>query len=391
MKPLLITANSPGEISGWMQPVLRRYRQAFPEARVVVLLLPCTFASGNEARVAGQLEGVSEVIPASRIPALLAYEGRRFAGCSLLHLGGDLMYTAVLSWRWGLRCWSYLWARPWWDSAFVGYFTKNQWGVDWLLKRKVAPEKIRVVGDLVVDGVYQTVSPQRPDHNLISFLPGSREQEATSLIPFFLGVAARLKASHPQLEFQFHLSPYLDRPEGSQFPVDPALGGVAARLEGGYLVTEQLRAPVRRQDSLEHLARARLAVAIPGTKTAEAGSLGVPSLCLLPLNRPQDLPYIGLLGLLDWVPGARAVKSRILLNMRDTIGLFSQPNQLASEALIPELVEVIRVETVAELIEDLIKQNSHLDEVRARLLDLYGPYAGAAEKVVSTISGQTLP
>ena len=145
--------------------------------------------------------------------------------------------------------------------------------------------------------------------------------------------------------------------------------------------------PAESEDSLQHLARARLAVSIPGTKTAEAGSLGVPCLCLLPLNRPQDLPYIGLLGLLDWVPGARAIKSRILLSMRDTIGLFAQPNQLAGEALIGELVEVVRVETVAELVEDLIKQDSHLDEVRARLLALYGPYAGAADKVVAAIAG----
>lgn len=393
MKTLLITANSPGEIAGWMRPVLARWRAACPGAGVVVILLPCTFASGRESDVAHALEGVERVVPAARFPHFLSRGGADYRGCPLLHLGGDLMYAAALSWRWGLAAWSYLWARPWWDGAFCGYFTRDGSGVQWLLRRRVDPGKILVVGDLVVDSVEQRCRHRvQPEPGTVSFLPGSRHREVEGLVPFYLGVAEALAC--PGRRFQLLLSPFVDpRRQQELLTASPhvKVGGAKGHIEGNELVSPAgVRVSLHRQDGLEALARSELAITIPGTKTAEAGCLGVPCLTLLPLNRPEELPFIGLLGLLDWLPGGGHLKGRYLVTLKESIGLVAQPNILAGRALMPELIDVLSPSGVAEAAARLLEQPSRLAEVSLELRRLYSPLRGASARIVAAIRSQTL-
>lgn len=143
-------------MAGWVRPILKEWHERGLGA-VDILLLPCSFATGQEERVARSLPGVEHVYRPGDYFRLWRSEARKYQDGNLLHLGGDLMYSAFLGWRWGIRCWSYLWARPWWNSAFSGYFTKDAWGVDWLRKRRVPPEQIHLTGDLVLDAVRQYV------------------------------------------------------------------------------------------------------------------------------------------------------------------------------------------------------------------------------------------
>lgn len=383
-----MTANSPGEIAGWMRPVLDEWQKVAADVPVVVILLPCTFATGREAEVAAALPGVERVVPAAEYPRLLASEGARYATCPLLHLGGDLMYTAFLSWRWKLRAWSYLWARPWWDTAFEGYFTRDGAGVHWLLKRRIPHAKIQVCGDLVVDSVACRTAVKPVQDNLITFLPGSRAEEAATLTPFFLETARRLRAERPDLQFQLMLSPFLE-PGRFQALLEaephPRMAGLQGVLQEDNLVSPD-GTRLRVVHEVEALAGSRLAVTLPGTKTGEAGSLGVPCLTLLPLNRPEELPYIGLLGLLDWLPGGAELKGRYLVTLKGRIGLVAQPNILAGRALMPEVVDVLSPEGVAADVLGLLKQQPHLDQVRSQLLQLYAPSRGAAARIVAAMA-----
>ena len=71
-----------------------------------MLLLPCTFASGREYEVAAALPGVSRVYRTRELPRLFAFG---LPGPTrLLHLGGDLMYSALLVRRWDGLCWAVL-------------------------------------------------------------------------------------------------------------------------------------------------------------------------------------------------------------------------------------------------------------------------------------------
>lgn len=389
---LLFTANSPGEIAGWLRPLVVQARKRWPGTRIVVVLLPCTFASGGESRVAVDLVGVDEVIPASQFTRLLLRDGARFGRSVLFHLGGDLMYAAALVWRWGFTAWAYLWGRWWWDRFFRGYFVKDERGIAWLRKRKVPLSKVHVVGDLVADAVEAALEGHpRREGRWLSFLPGSRDHEVAGLTPLFLEIAERLSVDRPDLRFQILVSPFLEparAEEALQSPPLPRVGGVQGRLLDGGLVTPRgVRVEVVRQGNLAALAGSQLALTIPGTKTAEAGVLGVPHLMFLPLNMPEKLPFIGLLGLLDWVPGGARLKGRLLLRMKETVGLLAQPNLLAGEAVVPEVVDVVTAGDLAARAGRLLDDPEGLRRTSARLEQLYRSSRGAAGRIFDGMEG----
>jgi lipid-A-disaccharide synthase len=50
---IIITANSPGELSGWARPLARRLKET--GNNIILVLLPCVFSSGQEKRVASEI------------------------------------------------------------------------------------------------------------------------------------------------------------------------------------------------------------------------------------------------------------------------------------------------------------------------------------------------
>lgn len=392
MSRLLITANSPGEMAGWVRPILKEWHQR-GLGPADILLLPCSFATGQEERVARSLPGVDRVYKPSEYPRLLLKDGRDYQSGNLLHLGGDLMYSAFLNRRWGMKCWSYLWARPWWDSSFTGYFTKDDWGVNWLKKRRVSEEKIHLTGDLILDSVRQHVAkPSLTKELQISYLPGSRSHEVAGLGPFFLALHHRLQETFPGLTGCLHLSPFIPRDKARQLlesEPDPMVGGLKGVVEDTRFRHGNAKLTIVTDDHYERLSQSMLAVSIPGTKTAEAGYLRTPVLTLVPLNRPEHLPSIGLTGLLDFLPGGAHVKGQLLLRLKPHLGLLAHPNILARRALLPEVVEELRVDPLARLVETLIKGRKKLRDVSESLQNLY-PWEGqAAQKIVSLLTPPT--
>ena len=97
-KELIILANSPGEMSGWVSPVVKQVRELLPEARITVALIPDWFTSGREREFGVQLPvdrvmGVFELL--SEIWQTRAdYRTRKNL---VLFLGGDALYAKGLS------------------------------------------------------------------------------------------------------------------------------------------------------------------------------------------------------------------------------------------------------------------------------------------------------
>lgn len=391
MKRLLITANSPGEMAGWVKPLTRAWA-SHGLGPVDLMLLPCTFATGQEERVARSLPGIDRIYKPWEYAKLFFRDGKDYREGGVLHLGGDLFYTTFLSWRWGLqqRTWSYLWARPFWDTAFQGYFTKDDWGVNWLLKRRIAPSKIHLVGDLVLDSVRQHVSEPVLDRaNQISYLPGSRETEVRTLAPFFLKLHALLEKQRPGLRGVLHLSPFLPEDASSRLlegSPHPKVGGHRGRLDGNRLVGPESELEIATTNGYQRLAESRLAVSIPGTKTAEAGYLRTPVYTLIPLNRPEELPSIGLVGLLDWLPGGSRLKGHLMLRLKGKLGLIAHPNMKAGRALLPEFVDVVEAGDLAGRIGPILNDESLLRSVQEALVDLYSWEPEPAEQIVTMLS-----
>ena len=375
-------------MAGWVRPILNEWhhRELGP---VDILLLPCSFATGQEERVARTLPGVDRVYRPSEYLRLWSKDGRDYRDGNLLHLGGDLMYSAFLSWRWKIRSWSYLWARPWWNSAFTGFFTKDDWGVNWLKKRRVESEKIHLSGDLVLDSVRQHVPrPTLEKKNQISYLPGSRSHEVAALAPFFLELHRRLQDVQPGLQGYLHVSPFLPEEQLRgllESSPDPKVGGLAGRVQGHALGNGDTRIQIVTTQHYQRLSESKLAVSIPGTKTAEAGYLRTPVLTLVPTNRPEHLPSIGLAGLLDFLPGGAQLKGRLLLRLKPTVGHLAHPNILAGRALLPELIENVRPEPLARLVNTLLADTKNLRSVSEVLRELYPWTAAAAAMMVETI------
>jgi hypothetical protein len=375
-------------MAGWVRPILKEWHQR-NLGPVDILLLPCSFATGQEERVARTLPGVDRVYRPKDYFQLWRKGGRDYQDGNLLHLGGDLMYSAFLSWRWNIRCWSYLWARPWWNSAFTGYFTKDEWGVNWLRKRRVTKDKIHLIGDLVLDSVRQHVpQPILEKKNQISYLPGSRTHEAAGLVPFFLDLHRRVQEMNPNLEGYLHISPFLPDSQLRQLlesPPDSKVGGLRGTVRDGVLQHGQTRLHIVTSQHYQQLSESALAVSIPGTKTAEAGYLRTPVLTILPLNRPEHLPSIGLAGLLDFLPGGSRLKGQLLLRLKPTLGHLAHPNILAGRALLPELVEEVKAEPLARLLNNLLADRKRLRDVSESLECLYPWCTHAAAAVVETI------
>lgn len=390
---ILVTANSPGEVA-WVKPLA--YEAQRRGLSLDVILYPCTFATGHEAEVLRSYPAVERVWQSGQLVQLALKRQPRYpAGTPLIHLGGDLMYTAYFSWRWGWRCYSYLWARPWWNGFFSGFFSRNLQSTRGLLKRRVAPHRIFEVGDLVVDAVDQSL-PQLParDPHLITFLPGSRGEEVRHLLPFMARVGEILQAQFPKLRFQVNLSPFLElsavRSLLERAP-DPRLEGASGQLIGAeYHCDSGLILPLIQREGLGELARSSLAVSIPGTKTAEAACLGTPCLTLVPLNCPEWLPYGGLLGLLDWVPGGKAWKGAWLLRQRGKIGLLAQPNQLLGQAILPELVDHLTAQAVAEQVAR-VWQDPELKAKGLLLRQAYRELRGCSASMLDALMSPSFP
>lgn len=430
---IYVTANSPGEISGFLVPVVASLRRHFEGARVVVVLLPCTFATGREEAVARAVPGVDDVIATRRLWSIIV-RGLPEPGTALVHLGGDLMYAALLARRWGLPTWAFQWANPTWDRWIRGYFVKTEADAERIRRQGIAPERIEVIGDLVVDSVHSALGaraevPALPPDALapaaphVVFLPGSRPQEVIFLSRFFLEIAEHVRAMLPGARFSLLLSPFLEwrnvRP-GLQGPIDAAVGGIP-----GTLVTDDglaclvsaagTRLELVWEGTLETMASSDFVVSIPGTKTGEAGSLGKPMLVLLPLNRMEDIPWHGLLGMLDWLPVVgRMIKLAIYRTMIDRyIGrLYSQPNLMSATPVVPELMGFLTPMLVADKILEIhgceplgrprlplrgrvqsplgpYSCNGAVESgwarMRADLRALYQPFSGAAERAVTSI------
>lgn len=393
---ILIAANSPGEVA-WVKPLALEIQRRGWSCDVI--LYPCTFATGHEASVLRSFVGVAKVWEPKQVMALALTQGKCYpAETPLLHLGGDLMYSAWMHWRWKWTCWSYLWARGWWDRAYQGYFSRNAQSTGGLKRRRIAAQKIYEVGDLIVDAVRSQV-PELPakDPNLITFLPGSRDEEIRHLIPFYARVAEHLLAQKPQLRFQATLSPFMSPTRLQELlsrPVDPRLDSTPGHfdsVEGAFVCRSGLRIPLLQKDSLQALAASSLAVSIPGTKTAEAACLGVPTLTLVPLNCPEGLPYGGLLGLLDWIPGGSHWKGRWLKGQSAKMGLLAQPNQLLQEAVMPEIIDTVTAIEVAQQVAQLLENPVTLNEKGLRVRQAYQSLGGCTSKMLERLTFRERP
>lgn len=384
MNNVFILSNSPGEISGWVKPVVEEVVRRGTDARITLVAVPCPYASGMELCYGGEIEGVDNAVTFKNLwrSVLPCYEKNL-----VLQLGGDPMWGALLSVR--FRCaWMIYTSRPKFRLMVTHYFLPDAKAAERFAKAGVSRDKYTTAGNLILESVpaYMDKAEARRQMGLaegeraITFMPGSRPFEYKEGFPFFCETAEQILSKHSACCVFMPVAPTVD-----ESVLREGLAEAGVNWRGGDVVKEIDRiGPGRislvRGDNCAALAASDLAVAFPGTNNLQIAALGVPLVVVAPLNKAEEIPLDGLLGLL---PSGK-LKRKIVLAMNRREKYVTLPNRLAGAPVVEEHREFLVPSMVAEIVERLIMSPKKLEEIKNNY-SLIPLERGAASKIAAGV------
>lgn len=393
---LVLVSNGPGELYTWVRPVLREVRRRWPEAHASIALIPCQFAGGAEAEIAATFEPDALTTPAQFLRAAATgsapAELRPAPGESgaVIGLGGNGALAVKLGRSLGLPAFRYSF-EPVWLRGLEALLLPDA-GTQQRAVRGGAPNaRTAVVGNLVADAVEAADGvPDRGAPHVLLFA-GSRDAFALHLIPFMIAIVDELGPALPGARFVWPVSSLLSEKtlaDGMAGTHAAALGGSGGEREAGAVVTPRgYRLELAPEaERYAHMVSADVAVTIPGTNTLELGVAGVPSVVVLPLNRPEVIPLEGAGHWLGLVPlvGRYLKRYAVRLFVQGLKVPVSLPNRIAGEDLFDEVKGVVSPALVAERVLALLRDEARLERVRARLGETM-PKPGAAAALLDAV------
>lgn len=407
---VLIVSNGPGELSAWVRPVVRRLRVELPRARVTVALVPCPYASGQEARAVAQWPEAPLVwTPTETLRFLVTGHrpdgwGRAVTAGCVLFLGGDQLFAALLGKRTGWPVLVYTDGAARWRPLVQTYFAADRATHERLRAGRLGTERVKLAGNLMVDAVDPGGEPTltreglglRVDAPVLGLLPGSKPFKVRWVTPLFLRVAELLQEQRPSLQIVLHRSPFTPRDQLRDAVENPAwaaaTGGSIGQLDPGPDGLDRITTPggaeirVLPPEAHYHgMAIADMALTVPGTNTAELAILGVPMVVALPLHRPEEIPLDGLLGRIGSLPTVGPPLMRFLANrFLARKPLVALPNQRAGRMITPELMGAFSPEDLADEVERLLADPVRRRDVKLALHDVMGG-PGAAGVLVGAV------
>ncbi|HEX3464065.1 MAG TPA: hypothetical protein VHS78_08465 [Candidatus Elarobacter sp.] len=393
---IAITANGPGEFAGWVRPLIGALRARDPSVEIHVIAVPDDFATGREAGYITELyPGVHAYPPSDYLRLAL---GRGVEGLPpdfdrVQYLGGDLSHAARAHARLGGVATSYKFSRKKYARIFARVFAVDAANKAQLEAWETPPDRIRIVGNLAIDGALGEASgaygdpPSDAAHDGIVIFPGSRKHEVANIFPMFVRVALNLRRMLPGVPIAF---------AGSPFVTDEALRealarggehrlsyGAPAELVDGEIVANGERFALVRA-AMRAAAKARLAVTIPGTKVIELAALGVPAVVCTPFNAPElvviggPMQYVGKLPLIG-----TPVKRAAVVAYAKRFEHFAQPNIDAGKDLDVEISGALLPSQVAHAAAERWRDAEWCARTGAELRNLYRHHAGAAERMAA--------
>ncbi|MGE5707694.1 MAG: hypothetical protein ACM3YO_05120 [Bacteroidota bacterium] len=401
---IILVSNGPGELAAWVRPVLRQLRKDLPAARLILALVPCPYASGNEAETARNWgDDLTVWTPRETIAFLLSRAELGGKG-AVIFLGGDQFFGIWLGRKTGYPLFSYTETFARWIPWTTRFLVSDQQLYSFLRHRRVPRSKLAVVGNLMVDAVSPPLGPTqvrglldlRVDAPVVSLLPGSKPFKLKFLGPMFLKVADEIKARSPEVQLLLHRSPFTPLEQLDAILRDERyraiVGGTGGRVieEEGKVWVETDGGTRIRVIGPEHqhpgMGVADLALTVPGTNTAELAILGIPMLVVLPLNKPEEIPLDGLLGRIGEIPLlGKALKRFLIPRMARRMPSVALPNQRAGRNITPERVGVLDPVAIAQEAIELLNAPERLREIKRDLRQVMG-HSGAARAISEIVS-----
>ncbi|NMF81845.1 lipid-A-disaccharide synthase [Nodosilinea sp. P-1105] len=422
---ILILSNGPGEVSTWVRPVVKALRSQLPgsaQARISVVLSPCTNASGREADIVRGFPEVDRVQGANHFfPFLL--RGKTATNWDwrpqgvVVFLGGDQVYPLVIGKRLGYRTVVYAeWEARWhrWIDRFGCMTPKVMAAVPTQSRPKCA-----VIGDLMADVGADATATQsirqelglEPGDDLVGLMPGSKKNKLSVGLPFALMVAAAMQQQRPQTKFVIPVAPMLPLATLAQL-ADPGQNPDIGLLQGEVLgqpaaplatlveadsPLPKLRTPAglevllwQTHPAYDLLSQFRLCLTTVGANTAELGALGVPMIVLLPTQKLEAMKaWDGIPGMLMNLPGvgnplARVINRLVLKRIYREGQRFAWPNIWAGREVVPELIGPLTPDQVAKQAVNYLEQPQQLEAMGQDLLAVRGK-PGASDKLAAIV------
>lgn len=377
-----IVSNSPGELVGWAIPASQILKnQGF---LVDLYLTPCMFATKNEFKVALKHGNFNQIFQYSETFKEMILKKNFYD--IFFHMGGEIWYSTKFKTQ---KLLSYAWGTQKLDKFFHSYLVPNQYYHRKLISRNIPENKIFKIKDLVFEKFRKMNFSAGGNYNhnskMIGFMLGSRIMEFWGLLEIYLKTILILEKNlkNERYKYVFFISPFIYqnyenfetfKSKIENFANSFNLGDVIKKIE--FLTDEE--------EKVLKLSKLRLLITIPGTKTNEAGYLGIPQLVILPLQKPEYIPVWGILGWLDFLGTLgkkmkgyfiwQYAKKNIFTRKR----YIAMPNIISNKEVVPEYAGIITPETLANLIFNLVSDINKLQSISNSLKEIYEEWENQA-------------
>lgn len=406
---VIIMANSPGELIGWVKPVVKSLKQKQRNVKIILMIPPCQYASGREVDIGQSFSEIDYVVGPSDFVKYIFL--RKTPSCVLqvkndrgvcVFLGGDPVHAVLVSRRLKIPAVAYM-QKPRWKKSFAKFMLlSEEVKHENFLEKGISPDKVVVVGNLIVDSVHIQMQQEKTfdadaritGKPVISIIPGSRPEIAANMALLFVAVCELLKKKFPRAQFFLLVSSFVKKElflDLSKAAVHKIYEIPQTELvkEGSIwkIVTETgLEVPLIDEGKHQLMTLSDIALTIPGTNTAELACLGVPMVVVLPLNLPELIPVDGLLGWVRKVPFLGKIAMRGAAKIYSTkLGLLAQPNIFAREEIVPEVKGVIQPQDVADKAVELLQDEQRRLSISSKLKILMRTEVSAADRVAEVI------
>jgi len=336
--------NGPGEISGWLYPLINWVKNKdlywIKYIDFYVILVPCQYATGEERKFLEKFNFFKEIIPPDDYWKNF---GKRPKGKNIIfHFGGDLFFNGFLGKIWKSYTIAYVEKRyPWLFLYDFIYSTKE-----------LNDKKIKYVGDLRFENINRKAFSI--ESNKIALFPGSRDYALRFYFPFYVALIKELNRYFPEFKFIFFLSPFLKNDIISQY------------LNKLNLLIKELPIEIKILDDWKkEINNFLFAITLPGTTTIQLGYSGIPMLVILPLHRPEYLPMEGLT---HYLKGS--IKNYFIELYLRRNKYLSLPNKY-KPGVIPEIVGRFSFKKVVKYLLEILENKGLIEKIHYDLLDIF--------------------